>query len=84
MSKANRPAFPNHPDNSQSRYSEWREGITIRDYFAAKAMQALLTTAPEKIYKTDYLKDISKLDDNQLFETAYYYADGMMKAREKK
>lgn len=48
------------------------EGMDLRDYFAAKAMQALLVNDPDSV-ATDAL--ISK--------DAYEIADAMMKAREK-
>jgi hypothetical protein len=46
-----------------------QEGMTLRDYFAAKAMQTLLTC-----------KDSSFAQDA---EDAYVMADEMLKAREK-
>ena len=45
------------------------EGMTLRDYFAAKAMQAILSN-PE--YGDE---------DDSLAGAAYYVADAMMKAR---
>ena len=59
------PGFPaNHFDMAEGEH-----GMTLRDYFAAKAMQALLP-------KVD-------LDKHKLIaDTAYDYADAMMKARE--
>lgn len=46
------------------------QGMTLRDYFAAKAMQAILSN-PE--YGDD---------DTSLAGAAYYVADAMLKARE--
>jgi hypothetical protein len=49
------------------------DGMTLRDYFAAKAMQALI-----KIYEP-------KGEDGcipDVAEAAYFYADAMLKARE--
>jgi hypothetical protein len=55
----NTPAFPD----------QYKDGMTLRDYFAAKAMQALIhvqvTTAQQ-----------------MTAETAYEWADAMLKARE--
>ena len=34
------PAFPNVPHDSQ--YSKWDMGMTLRDYFAGKAIEALI------------------------------------------
>ena len=45
-------------------------GMTLRDYFAAKAMQSLIAA-----YKDDH----SVSDD--ISKRAYYYADAMMEAR---
>ena len=56
-------AFP-----KTSSYDE-NNGMDLRDYFAAKAMQALI-------------EDEQSCPD-WLSKTAYEYADAMMKAREK-
>ena len=45
------------------------EGMDLRDYFAAKAMQALITN-----------KGLTTFEGTA--ETSYYIADAMMKARE--
>jgi len=61
------PAFP-HIDSGWGRFEE---GMTLRDYFAAKALQGLLSTdlncAPE------YVQAIA--------DSAYVLADAMLKAR---
>lgn len=31
------PAFPNVPEGAGSRWADWDMGMTLRDYFAAKA-----------------------------------------------
>jgi hypothetical protein len=67
--KANRPAFPNHPDNAASRYAEWREGITIRDYFAAKVI-------------TGAYQNVSAGSQSELAKRAYEIADAMINQRE--
>jgi hypothetical protein len=47
------------------------ESMDLRDYFAAKAMQALITTPPEVPF-----------DENEgLVDEAYYWADLMIEAR---
>lgn len=58
----NQPAFP-----SVSISGGYSEGMTLRDYFAAKAMQGILFECLEP-------KDTVKF--------AYELADAMMKARE--
>jgi hypothetical protein len=55
-------AFPNPHLRDDS-------GITIRDYFAAKAMQGMMVDVEKP--RCDYIADI-----------AYEMADAMMKARE--
>jgi hypothetical protein len=64
------PAFP-----VQSIYVEDQDtnsrGMTLRDYFAAKAMQGMLSENSGIRYPTDELVDF-----------AYKVADAMMKARE--
>jgi hypothetical protein len=48
------------------------EGMTLRDYFAAKAMQGMLAGQDRRLVATKEF----------IGETAYEYADSMMKARE--
>ena len=50
------------------------EGMTLRDYFAAKAMQGLLAYATHK--------GIYAPPDNELASAAFQLADAMLKARE--
>ena len=57
-------AFPCHPDTPSSY-----DGMSLRDYFAAKAMQALISISSETPH--DYVAIDS-----------YSYADAMMNARE--
>ena len=59
------PAFPaNHFDLAENEH-----GMTLRDYFAAKAMQGLLSDG------------VGSLSDEELADWAYKLADAMMKAR---
>jgi len=60
------PAFPNEGFNG---WGEPQEGMTLRDYFAAKALQALIRA------------DQFRTHDN-VAKDAYGYADAMLKARE--
>jgi len=62
------PAFP-RPYSGTSQFAQ--EGMTLRDYFAAKAMQGMLSENSGIRYPTDELVDF-----------AYKVADAMMKARE--
>jgi hypothetical protein len=74
MSNTGGPAFPrNILDHGHGVITAHESGMTLRDYFAAKAMQGLLacpatTTRNENMYACD----------------AYTMADAMLKAREKK
>lgn len=59
------PAFP-----SETMLG-WESGMTLRDYFAAKAMTGLLTAEIVGEYSNEHVAEIS-----------YRIADAMMKARE--
>ena len=61
------PAFPSHGSMGEVTH----EGMALRDYFAAKAMQGLLR---------DDNGDFS--DRNWMAEKAYAFADAMLKARQ--
>lgn len=63
------PAFPLHPEH----YEKNESGMTLRDYFAAKAMQGFLSCAYDEIEPSE----------SQGFAVVCYaLADEMMKARE--
>ena len=62
------PAFP-RPHSGTSQFAQ--EGMTLRDYFAAKAMQGMLSENSGIRYPTD-----------ELVKFAYAVADAMMKARD--
>jgi hypothetical protein len=70
----NQLAFPNPNRTDQT-------GMTLRDYFAAKAMQAIMGDRKEQNY---WAEDYS-IDEMMQFtaERAYEQADAMLKAREK-
>ena len=63
------PAFPIVVDYGDG--VKYQTGMTLRDYFAAKAMQGMLSENSGIRYPTDELVDF-----------AYKVADAMMKARE--
>ena len=58
------PAFPCHPD---SEINSPYDGMTLRDYFAAKVMQGLISMENAKPLVVAGI--------------AYSYADAMLKAR---
>ena len=62
-------AFPLHPEH----YEENHLGMTLRDYFAAKAMQSLLRQYPDHLMNSPA---------NEVACDAYILADAMLKARE--
>jgi hypothetical protein len=65
--KTGGPAFPIVPTN----ISHW-EGMTLRDYFAAKAMAAYISRIPfERAYSM-----------REIAQDSYHDADAMLKARE--
>ena len=61
------PAFPNMAFGSTRNE---QQGMTLRDYFAAKAMQAIIGVCPKN------------LPDEELAIDSYKVADAMLKARE--
>jgi hypothetical protein len=65
----NEPAFP-----YQNHHGQKLMGMTLRDYFAAKAMQGFLAYATHK--------GIYAPPDNELASAAFQLADAMLKARQ--
>jgi hypothetical protein len=65
----NEPAFPIFPDTKFGHESAY-QGMTLRDYFAAKAMQAIITN-----------HKLEDCDDFVIAANAYQLADFMLKAR---
>lgn len=59
------PAFPTLEEHG---FNEGAPGMTLRDYFAAKAMQGIVSRG-------------GLLDVQHVTKTAYQYADAMLKAR---
>lgn len=69
MSKENNggPAYP----------TQGCEGLTVRDYFAAKAMQGWLAS-----YSESNQHPVVTHHENMVAELSYLMADAMLKARE--
>ena len=68
------PAFPRPASEAhQHGMHKPQEGMTLRDYFAAKAMQALVTEIDD---------DGSYWMPEHVAELAYSQADAMLKARQ--
>jgi len=68
-------AFPTPDANFVNK--NW--GMTLRDYFAGRAMQALIRFEDKSLpYESRNTKDF----DDRVSYQAYRYADAMIKARE--
>lgn len=67
----NTPAFPVFPETSGGHAAEF-QGMTLRDYFAAKAMGGVISATDALI----------KIDEPHLAMWSYKMADAMLKARE--
>ena len=73
-------AFPWPKDQNQKLFSM---GVNLRDYFAAAALQAIISSALSEGTKTMY--NIRKPDFLECLSLdAYAHADAMLKAREAK
>jgi hypothetical protein len=71
------PAFPVHPDMAAQLGcipSSTDAGMSVRDYFAAKALQGLLANG-------EYWNHVGGTDSAECAALAYVHADSMMKAR---
>ena len=80
MKKDLEPAFarPHSEDKDFIHFSQ--SGMTLRDYFAARAMQAILADQ----YATGlYVGDLDNDSEIVAANSAYIVADAMMKARAK-
>lgn len=71
-------AFPVKEVNNGGFTIKNHPGMTLRDYFAAKAMHAMLSTYP----RPDTAQAEDTPDNRFLSEDAYGIADAMMEARE--
>ena len=65
-----KPAFPVDPEVVINHDHEWC-GMTLRDYFAAKAMQGVLS-----------FEAIDEYNEKDVASIAYKIANAMLKARE--
>jgi hypothetical protein len=70
------PAFPrNILDHGHGVTTTHESGMTLRDYFAAKALQSFMV-----VYGTKQ-GHLGDMDDDVLAEAAYATADAMLTAR---
>jgi hypothetical protein len=65
------PAFPFEYFDEQLQRARVMHGMTLRDYFAAKAMQSICNVWP-------------RIMPESAAKTAYEFADAMLRAREAK
>jgi hypothetical protein len=72
----NEPAFPQSDPIANEFHKKFGtdRGMTLRDYFAAKAMQSLLVTINGVVGTNVY--------EHRLSKEAYKLADAMLKARQ--
>ena len=68
------PAFPSSQPLQPDDWGEDHTGMSIRDYFAAKAMQGLITSR-----HTDY--DNGFYTEEQVAQDAYRMAEAMLRVR---
>jgi hypothetical protein len=74
------PAFPvTEWHLNGSTHSDWR-GMTVRDYFASKAMQGLIS-CPD--WRESAGEDVGMDASDYTASAAYVMADAMLKARQK-
>ena len=62
-----------------------QDGMTLRDYFAAKVLQGMLAAKgwhPDFMFLADFNFDAGKRAADAVAVAAYKYADAMLKARE--
>lgn len=62
------PAFPGEPAMRFGQTNEYNQGMSLRDFFAAKAMHGLLASGDKRAYRI-------------IVDDAYEMADAMLKAR---
>ena len=76
--KTGGPAFP-HPAGWR-RDPDISDGMTLRDYFAAKAMQSVITQEIAALRRVN--EYTAKSSEDVMAEWAYKMADAMLKKRE--
>lgn len=83
------PAFPRATslDGDGHMQSETQYGMSLRDYFAAKALQALIAKMPlhdaEGEHGIQSTKDANGVIYREIADSAYWYADAMLAERAK-
>ncbi|MBO9333203.1 hypothetical protein GHR37_29190 [Achromobacter xylosoxidans] len=67
------PAFPNVPDGAGDKWNNWDMGMTLRDYFAAKALAGIEASQGNG---GNFISTVEKVAAR-----AYELADAMLAAR---
>jgi hypothetical protein len=73
------PAFP--LNIIYTRENERFNGMTLRDYFAAKAMQGILTNETSHSVVMKVSHELAMTEELAISKMSYVMADAMMKAR---
>lgn len=75
----NPPAFPVAEDHKIADDFPWAAGMTLRDYFAAKAMQGMMSFPGTEAMGNYH----NNCDTSDMASEAYRIADAMLKERER-
>ncbi|MCH4576197.1 hypothetical protein ACOTJS_31015 [Achromobacter xylosoxidans] len=75
------PAFPNVPEGAGSRWADWDMGMTLRDYFAAKAMCSAMDLTPTRWWNEGLNPAAGTAEIQRVAKVAYAMADAMLAAR---
>ena len=74
-------AFPSEND-ADKQYNYIHKGITVEDYFAAKALQGLLSN-PVSCDEIRHNSNFGKGQVERITSVAYYYARQMMREKQR-
>ena len=78
------PAFPMHGKTGDTTVVH-QQGMSIRDYFAAKAMQGIMSQPDGATHESERDGPFDEWQAKEMFvyaKSAYAMADAMLKARE--
>ena len=76
------PAFPYSWWDEQTGANAIAKGMTLRDYFASKAMAAVMPEVIKELQKTYISKEKSDRLKKAACDACYGMADAMLEARE--
>jgi len=77
----NQPAFPLHNHGAQT-LGLHVTGMTLRDYFAARGMETLMTNVASELTSKHYSVENAQRIKDLYASMCYAMADAMLKARE--